>query len=133
MPELVLPLKVVCSSGIRRKEMITLKKADFDPKRGTIIVGSSKQSKTEEITYRNIMVGEDVLHELRDHHKGLPKTERLLFPVFKENSPAYRNRWVEWQKNPDGSFKLNAKGKRIPKKAGDGNTVAAKRKQTPER
>lgn len=133
MPELMLPLKVVCSSGIRRKEMVSLKKADFDPRRGTLMVGSAKQSKTEEITYRNIVLGEEVLKDLREHHKALPKSERLLFPMFKENSPAYRNRWVEWETNSDGSFKMNAKGKRIPKKAGDGKIVAAARKQIPER
>ena len=47
-PTLVIPLMVACSTGIRRKELVLLKKQDFDPVRGTITVGSEKQSRFEE-------------------------------------------------------------------------------------
>ncbi len=58
--ELVIPLMVVCSTGIRRKELAMLRKQDFDPRPGTIIVGSKKQSKTEDVTYRTIVLPKEV-------------------------------------------------------------------------
>jgi len=60
IPELAVPLMLVCATGIRRGEMVKLKKVDFDPKRGTIIVKSAKQSRSEQVTYRPIVLAEDV-------------------------------------------------------------------------
>ena len=59
---------------------------------------SKKQSRSEQVTYRNIVLGEDVFKALRDHAKALPKTERLLFPVFKNSKPGYQGRYAKGNK-----------------------------------
>ena len=96
MPDLVLPLKVVCSSGIRRKELVLIEKQDFDPKRGTIIVGSKKQSKKDDMTFRTIVLPTGVAKALREHHKSLPRSEKMLFPIFGKIDKTYGYRWVEY-------------------------------------
>ncbi len=116
-PPLVIPLMVACSAGIRRKELVLLKKQDFDPVRGTITVGSEKQSRFEEITYRVIALPDQVADVLRAHHAALPPAEKYLFPIFGEINLCYNNRWVHWETTPDGDTvpKRDRKGKSIPK------------------
>ncbi len=133
MRELVLPLMVVCSSGIRRKEMVLIAKQDFDPGRGTIIVGSKKQSKKEDLTFRTIVLPTAVAKDLRKHHKSLPRSEKMLFPIFGEIDMTYGCRWVEYEQDAKGKPKLDAEGRMIVKKDKRGRPIPAKRKQPEDR
>ena len=132
-PDLVLPLMLVCSTGVRREELVLIRKQDFDPRRGTIIVGSKKQSKTEEITYRTIVLPSEVAKVLRQHHKAVPKSERMLFPVFGDIEKNYHNRWVEYETDGDGKPKLGSRGKKIKKTDGRGKTILTKRRLASDR
>ncbi|MCP4594828.1 MAG: site-specific integrase [bacterium] len=132
-PELVLPLMLVCSTGVRRKELVLIRKQDFDPRRGTIIVGSKKQSKTEDITYRSIVLPSEVARALRQHHKSLPKSERMLFPVFSDTEKNYHNRWVEYETDSKGKPKLDSRGKKIKKTDGRGKPILTKRRLASDR
>ena len=95
--DLALPLMIVCATGMRRKELVLLRKQDFDPRRGTLIVTSRKQSRSEEVTTRTVVLPQDVGDALSAHHRSLPASERMLFPVFSAVDKSYRNRWVEYE------------------------------------
>ena len=133
MPILELPLMVVCSSGIRRKELVLIRKQDFDPKRGTIIVGSKKQSKTEEMTFRTIILPTDVGKAIRKHHEALPRSEKMLFPIFGEINKTYGYRWIEYEKDAKGEPKLDGAGRKIIKTDKKGKAIPSKRKQPEDR
>lgn len=79
------------------------------------------------------MLPKQVAADLTAHAEKLPKSERMLFPVFKEDIGGRNNRWVEWEKYPDGSDKLDKRGRRIPKKGADGKPMVSRRKQAEAR
>jgi integrase len=132
-PDLVLPLMVACSTGIRRKELVLLKKEDFDPRRKTIIVGSKKQSKTEAITYRTIALLPEVAKALHLHHKSLPASEKMLFPVLCSIEKDYHNRWVQHETDSKGKVKLDADGKKVKKTDRRGRAILSQRSLAPDR
>ncbi|MCH7702890.1 MAG: site-specific integrase [Planctomycetes bacterium] len=132
-PEMVVPLMLVCSTGIRRKELVMLKKSDFDPRRGAITVGSKKQSKTEEVTYRMVALPVVVAEAVSKHHRSLPKSERMLFPAFSNIDKRYNNRWVEYKTDADGEVKLDETGRKIVRTNRRGETKAARRKLPEDR
>lgn len=80
-PELVLPLMLVSTTGMRRVELVRLRKQDFDSDRGRLFVRSGKGSKRR-FTTRTLDVHVNVLPELRRHYASLPRGQRLLLPVF---------------------------------------------------
>jgi|GEM_PF-2605511 len=127
-PHLVLPLKIVCSTGIRRKELVVLQKQDFDPHQGTIIVGSKKQSKKIDTTYRTIVLPDAIAKEIETHQASLPRNERMLFPIFGDIDAGYSNRWIECQLDQDGHPMMDAGGKKIPKLDRRGKPIPSKRK-----
>ncbi|MHC4090064.1 MAG: tyrosine-type recombinase/integrase [Planctomycetota bacterium] len=80
-PDLVLPLMLVSTTGIRRGEMVRVRKQDFDSRSGRLTVRSRKGSRRQTATTRTIDVHASVLPLLRQHHRRLKKGS-LLFPVF---------------------------------------------------
>jgi len=80
-PGLVLPLMLVSTTGIRRGELVSLLKQDFDPRAERLSVRSRKGSRRQVATTRVIDVHPDVLSSLREHYRSL-KDGSLLFPVF---------------------------------------------------
>ncbi len=96
-PEMVVPLMLVCSTGIRRKELVMLKKSDFDPRRGAITMGSKKQSKTEEVTYRMIVlpvvVAEAARRKLAQDRLQSEKARRMLNQLIKNTDFESMNGW----------------------------------------
>jgi integrase len=133
MPELVVPLTTVCATGMRRKEMVLLRKEDFDPKRGTLLITSRKQSRTEEITTRTIVLPENVADALRGHVDDVPLSERSLFPIFGQIDRSYNNRWVECEKKSNGEDRLLRDGRKMVKKNGRGTPMLTERITTTER
>ena len=82
IPQLVLPLRLVATTGIRRGEMVQLQKSDFDPKTGRLTVRSGKGPRSKSETTRSIDVHKSILPILRNHHRSLPKRGKWLFPQF---------------------------------------------------
>jgi len=80
-PDLVLPLMLVSTTGMRRSELVKLLKSDFDPDLGRLLVRSGKGSWTKK-TKRTVDVHESVLSLLRAHHRSLAERQSLLFPIF---------------------------------------------------
>ncbi len=78
---LYLPLMVVTTTGIRRSELVRLKRSDFHPAIGRLEVHSGKGARHKRKN-RTIDVHKSVLSPLIDHHRTLPKGDRLLFPIF---------------------------------------------------
>ena len=60
-PVLVLPLKLVATTGMRRSETARLQKSDFDPTTGQLTVRSGKGSKTKRRTTRTIHIHASIL------------------------------------------------------------------------
>ena len=81
-PQLVLPLRLVATTGIRRGELVQLRKSDFDPKTGRLTVRSGKGPRSMSETSRSIDVHKSVLPLLREHHRSLSKRSKWLFPQF---------------------------------------------------
>lgn len=79
---LVLPIRLVACTGMRRSEMVGLRKVDFDPNLGRISVHSGKGSKKKRRTVRNVDVHKSVLPSLRASSASLPNGSGWLFPVF---------------------------------------------------
>lgn len=80
-PELVLPLMLVSTTGIRRGELASLLKQDLDTALGRVTVRSRKGSRRQVASTRLIDVHPKVLTSLNRHHRGLPDGA-LLFPIF---------------------------------------------------
>jgi integrase len=133
MPDLVVPLTTVCATGMRRKEMVLLKKEDFDPQRGTLLITSRKQSRSEEITTRTIVLPENVADALRVHVADVPLSERSLFPIFGQIDRSYNNRWVECEKKSNGEDRLLRDGRKMVKRNGRGTPMLTERITTTER
>ena len=94
-PVLVLPLKLVATTGMRRSEMVRLQKSDFDPTTGQLTVRSGKGSKTKRRTTRTIHVHASILPLLVDHHRALPRREKWLLPQFTATKKRASDRPVE--------------------------------------
>ena len=94
-PVLVLPLKLVATTGMRRSEMVRLQKSDFDPTTGQLTVRSGKGSKTKRRTTRTIHVHASILPLLTEHHRALPRRENWLFPQFTATKKRTSDRPVE--------------------------------------
>jgi integrase len=80
-PDLVLPLMLVSTTGMRRSELVKLLKSDFDPDLGRLLVRSGKGSRNKR-TKRTVDVHDTVMPLLVEHHRSLPKRAKLLFPIF---------------------------------------------------
>jgi len=80
-PDLVLPLMLVATTGMRRSELVKLLKSDFDPDLGRLLVRSGKGSRKKK-TKRTVDVHDSVMSMLSKHYRSLAKRETLLFPIF---------------------------------------------------
>ena len=94
-PALVLPLKLVATTGMRRSELVRLQKSDFDPVTGQLIVRSGKGSRTKRMTTRVLHIHASVLPMLVEHHRSLPTREKWLFPQFSATKKRDSDRPVE--------------------------------------
>ena len=132
-PVLVVPLMSVCATGMRRKEMVQLRKEDFDPQRGTLMISSRKQSRTEDVTTRTVVLPRHVADAVKDHFERLPARERMLFPVFSQIDRSYNNRWVEYEFDAQGQPRLGRDHRKVVKRNGRGDPVLRRRTTPGER
>jgi integrase len=82
MPEMTVPLKLVCSTGMRRIQLIRLRPADLVD--GTLTVISKKGAREKGLAeiHETVQLRGLVAKELRKHVKTLPKRSKVMFPVF---------------------------------------------------
>lgn len=132
-PHLLVPFMAMCATGMRRKEMVLLRKEDFDPLRGTLMISSRKQSRSEELTTRTVVLPEHVAGAVRNHSQLLPAPEGLLFPVFSRIDRSYHNRWVEYELNAQRQPRLAADGSKMVRRNGRGDPVLRERTTSDER
>lgn len=84
MPEMALPLKLICSTGMRRIQLVRLRPNDYY--RGALTIRSRKgarQRGLDEIEL-TIELRASVAKELENHIKGLQKRCELMFPILDE-------------------------------------------------
>ncbi len=99
LSQLAVPLALVGVTGIRRTELITVKKSDLDMSKWTLTVSSDKGSRKKRQVRRTIEIHQSVVPMLEAHLKSLSKADRLLFPVFARISG----------KNRDSDSDINAR------------------------
>jgi len=82
MPEMLLPIQIVCSTGMRRVQLVRLKPSDYIKK--TLMLTSRKGARQKGLSEINltIEVRGSVAKALEKHIKSLPKNAQLLFPIF---------------------------------------------------
>jgi len=82
MPEMALPLKLVCSTGMRRIQLVRLRPGDLVDSTLTIISKKGARQKGLAEIYQTVQLRGSVAKELRKHLKSLPKQSKVMFPVF---------------------------------------------------
>lgn len=94
MPEMLLPIKLICSTGMRRIQLVRLKPGDYV--NGRLMITSKKGAREKglsEITL-TIELRDAIANEVAVHVKGLPKRSSILFPVFDQFDYTHGNqRW----------------------------------------
>ncbi len=81
-PEMLLPIKLVCSTGMRRIQLIRLKPSDYV--KGRLMITSKKGAREKglsEITL-TIELRDAIAKEVADHVKILPQRSKIMFPIF---------------------------------------------------
>jgi len=82
MPEMALPLKLICSTGMRRIQLVRLRPGDLVD--GTLTIISKKGARQKGLAeiHQTVQLRDSVAKELRTHLKSLPKRSKVMFPVF---------------------------------------------------
>ncbi len=82
MPDMALPIKLVCSTGMRRIQLIRLRPSDYI--NGRLMIRSKKGARERglsEITL-TIELRDAIADQVAEHVKQLPKRSPILFPIF---------------------------------------------------
>ncbi len=82
MPEMLLPMQLVCSTGMRRIQLVRLKPSDYVMGRLTITSRKGAREKGLSEISLTIELRDSVAKALRDHIKRLPKRSKIMFPIF---------------------------------------------------
>jgi integrase len=82
MPEMLLPIQLICSTGMRRIQLVRLVPSDFV--RGRITITSKKGAREKGLSEISLTIElrDSVANALRDHIKELPKRCKIMFPIF---------------------------------------------------
>ncbi len=82
MPERLLPIQLVYSTGMRRIQLVRLKPTDYV--KGTLTITSKKGARERGLTEAQLTVElkDSVAKALEAHVKKLPKGCKILFPIF---------------------------------------------------
>ena len=82
MPPMHLPLQLLCSTGMRRIQLIRLKPTDYF--QGSLTITSKKGARQKGLTeiQLTLPLKDTVAAALEKHLKALPKRSRILFPIF---------------------------------------------------
>lgn len=84
MPEMLLPMQLVCSTGMRRIQLVRLKLSDYVKGRLTITSKKGAREKGLSEIKLTIELRDSVAKALEEHINGLPKRSRIMFPIFDE-------------------------------------------------
>ena len=101
MPEMILPIQLVCSTGMRRVQLVRLKPTDYV--KGTLTITSKKGARERGLSevQLTIELKNSVAKALEKHIKGLPKGCRIMFPIFDDMDYSGLNaRWRAGGKRP---------------------------------
>ncbi|MHC4090735.1 MAG: tyrosine-type recombinase/integrase [Planctomycetota bacterium] len=82
MPEMLLPMQLICSTGMRRIQLVRLKPSDFVKGRLTITSRKGARQKGLPGISLTIDLRDSVAKALREHVKALPERCRVMFPIF---------------------------------------------------
>ncbi len=93
-PEMLLPMQLICSTGMRRIQLIRLKPNDLVKGRLTITSKKGARQKGLSEISLTIELRDSVAKALQEHIKGLPKRSKIMFPFFDQFSYTGSNeRW----------------------------------------
>ena len=81
-PEMLLPMQLVCSTGMRRIQLVRLKPSDYVKGRLTITSKKGAREKGLSEIRLTIELRDSVAKALEAHIKGLPKRSSIMFPIF---------------------------------------------------
>ncbi len=82
IPEMLLPIQLVCSTGMRRIQLVRLKPSDYVNGRLTITSKKGAREKGLLEISLTIELRDSVAKALREHVEKLPKRCRVMFPIF---------------------------------------------------
>jgi integrase len=82
MPEMLLPMQLVCSTGMRRIQLVRLKPGDYVKGRLTITSKKGAREKGLSEIRLTIELRDSVAKALEKHLKTLPKRTKIMFPIF---------------------------------------------------
>ena len=82
MPEMLLPMQLVCSTGMRRIQLVRLKPSDYV--KGRLTITSKKGAREKGLSEISLAIElrDSVATTLQEHIKGLPKRSQSMFPIF---------------------------------------------------
>ncbi len=82
MPEMLLPIQLVCSTGMRRVQLVRLAPSDFV--RGRITIRSKKGAREKGLSDISLTIElrDSVATAVREHVRKLPKRCCVMFPIF---------------------------------------------------
>lgn len=84
MPEMLLPIQLVCSTGMRRIQLIRLRPTDYIRGRLTIVSKKGAREKGLSEISLTIELRDSVAKAVREHVKKLPKRSKIMFPIFED-------------------------------------------------
>jgi len=84
MPEMLLPMQLVCSTGMRRVQLVRLKPSDYVKGRLTITSKKGARQKGLSEISLTIELRDSVAKAVTEHVKKLPKRCRVMFPIFED-------------------------------------------------
>ena len=82
MPEMALPMQLICSTGMRRIQLVRLKPSDYVKGRLTITSRKGAREKGLSEISLTIELRDSVAKAVRAHIKKLPKRSKIMFPIF---------------------------------------------------
>jgi integrase len=79
---MLLPMQLVCSTGMRRVQLVRLTPSDYV--KGRITITSKKGARQKGLSEINLTIElrDSVDKALQEHMEGLPKRSQILFPIF---------------------------------------------------
>ena len=84
MPEMLLPMQLFCSTGMRRVQLVRLRPSDYVKGRLTITSKKGARQKGLSEISLTIELRDTVAKAVREHVRKLPKRCRVMFPIFEQ-------------------------------------------------
>ncbi|MFQ5463534.1 MAG: tyrosine-type recombinase/integrase [Phycisphaerae bacterium] len=82
IPEMLLPMQLVCSTGMRRVQLVRLRPSDYV--KGRLTIRSKKGARQKGLSEISLTIElrDSVAKAVREHVEGLPKRSKIMFPIF---------------------------------------------------